>query len=345
MPGSVQEIPRSPNETRLRVGSACSGWCSELFALRRLGIPAEASFAAECDAAARLMCQELWGHRFFPTDALDDALLESTPDVDFFCAGPPCQAFSVAGMALGAADARAGLMLQVLLYIARRRPGCFIIENVVGLPLRHGDFYDWMVQYLTDLKDKHGRPAYKVEWTILNARLHSGIPQHRERVFLVGLRRDRQRKPLKWPAEVPMRNLSQYLLPPTLPRSDIDPESLPNATAARNVTEFVRTLCSRGEDPMQPGYVLNVGGTYPHWNKGYCPCITRSRGASRGFYLPWLIRSLSVQEVTMLQGVLPGELPEGLLSDTQLGGLAGNAIPIDLLAAVLRSVLTAAGFL
>ena len=47
----------------------------------------------------------------------------------------------------------------------------------------------------------------------------------------------------------------------------------------------------------------------------------------------------------MLQGVRLGELPGGLLSDTQLGALAGNAIPIDLLAAVLRSLLTAAGFL
>ena len=197
----VEEIPRSPSETRLRVGSACSGWCSELFALRRLGIPAEASFAAECDAAARLMCQELWSHRFFLNDALDDALLESTPDVDLFCSGPPCQAFSVSGLALGAADDRAGLMLQALLYIARRRPACFIIENVVGLPLRHTDFYDWIVQYLTELKDKHGRPAYIIDWTVLNARLHSSLPQHRERVFLVGVRGDRQRVPLQWPAQ------------------------------------------------------------------------------------------------------------------------------------------------
>ena len=197
----VEEIPRSPSETRLRVGSACSGWCSELFALRRLGIPAEASFAAECDAAARLMCQELWSHRFFLNDVLDDALLESTPDVDLFCSGPPCQAFLVSGLALGAADDRAGLMLQALLYIARRRPACFIIENVVGLPLRHTDFYDWIVQYLTELKDKHGRPAYIIDWTVLNARLHSSLPQHRERVFLVGVRGDRQRAPLQWPAQ------------------------------------------------------------------------------------------------------------------------------------------------
>ena len=200
---SVEQVPRSLRPVRLlRVGSACSGWCSELFALRRLKISSDACFAVECDAAAQLMSLTLWRHRQYLTDALEDEFLHNTPDIDLFCAGPPCQAFSIQGLSLGMADPRAALMLQMLLYIAARRPVCFLLENVSGLPLHHGDCFDWIVQYLTDIRDTRGQPAYTVEWTILNARLHSGLPQNRERVFLLGIRRDRQRAPLEWPPEV-----------------------------------------------------------------------------------------------------------------------------------------------
>ena len=147
------------------------------------------------------------------------------------------------------------------------------------------------------------------------------------------------------PGQVPMRNLTEFLLPPTAPQDNIDLSTVPNATALRNLAHFVETVSERGEDPMEAGYVVDLGGSKVHWNKGYCPCITRSRGAARAFYLPWLSRALSAQELSMLQGIRPGEIPNGLVSERELGGLAGNAIPVDLLAPLIRNLLTAAGLI
>ena len=102
------------------------------------------------------------------------------PDFDLLCAGFPCQSFSIAGKRQGFNDTRGTMFFEVLRILQDKRPGYFILENVKGL-LSHdnGETFKTILKNLTDLG------IYNIEWSVLNSR-YFGVPQNRERVFIVG---------------------------------------------------------------------------------------------------------------------------------------------------------------
>ena len=116
-----------------------------------------------------------------------------------------------------------------------------------------------------------------------------------------------------------------------------------NTTELKNVHSAYKAIKSSGFNPRTEKYVLNIGGTSPHYNYEYSPCLTRSRCASRGYWLSWLQRKIKVSEMWRLQGIpiAAYNKNKNLLSDAQLGKIIGNAIPIPLLASVLREMLSA----
>jgi DNA (cytosine-5)-methyltransferase 1 len=101
------------------------------------------------------------------------------PEYDLLVAGFPCQPFSAAGDRLGFDDARGTLFFDVARILQHSRPRHFILENVPGL-LGHGfgQTFSTIIGVLTRL-------GYCVEWQVLDSQDH-GIPQSRQRVFLVG---------------------------------------------------------------------------------------------------------------------------------------------------------------
>lgn len=110
------------------------------------------------------------------------------PDFDLLVGGFPCQAFSIAGKRRGFDDTRGTLFFDIARILKEKRPRNFILENVKGL-LSHdgGRTFKTIISTLTEL-------GYCVEWQVLNAK-NFGVPQNRERVFIVGhLRGISQRK-------------------------------------------------------------------------------------------------------------------------------------------------------
>lgn len=101
------------------------------------------------------------------------------PGFDFLCAGFPCQAFSVAGKRKGFQDTRGTLFFEICRIAEAKRPSLLLLENVKGL-LSHdgGRTFTVVLQSLDEL-------GYWVEWQVLNSK-HFGVPQNRERVFVVG---------------------------------------------------------------------------------------------------------------------------------------------------------------
>lgn len=99
--------------------------------------------------------------------------------VDIVCGGFPCQAFSVAGKRKGFSDTRGTVFFDICRFIRIIRPRFFVCENVKGL-LSHdgGATFGIILSTLAEL-------GYCVEWQILNSK-NFGVPQNRERVFLVG---------------------------------------------------------------------------------------------------------------------------------------------------------------
>ena len=108
----------------------------------------------------------------------------SIPDHDLLCAGFPCQAFSVAGKRRGFEDTRGTLFFEIARITRAKRPTLLLLENVKGL-LSHneGQTYATILEVLGDL-------GYWAEWQVLNSKWF-GVPQNRERVFIIGHLRGR----------------------------------------------------------------------------------------------------------------------------------------------------------
>jgi DNA (cytosine-5)-methyltransferase 1 len=104
---------------------------------------------------------------------------EELPDFDFLCGGFPCQAFSIAGKRGGFKDTRGTLFFEIARILSVKRPQLLLLENVKGL-LSHdrGRTFGTILATLSEL-------GYLCEWQVLNSK-DFGVPQNRERVFIVG---------------------------------------------------------------------------------------------------------------------------------------------------------------
>ncbi len=108
------------------------------------------------------------------------------PEHDVLCAGFPCQSFSIAGKRKGFKDETRGtLFFDIARIIEAKRPKAFFLENVKGL--KNHDRGKTLKTILKVLREDLG--YYVPEPQIMNAK-DFGVPQNRERIFIVGFRKD-----------------------------------------------------------------------------------------------------------------------------------------------------------
>jgi DNA (cytosine-5)-methyltransferase 1 len=114
----------------------------------------------------------------------DITAIENLPfSADLVVGGVPCQPWSIAGKLKGLADPRGRLWFDVFRLVGRSQPKAFIFENVKGLlDPRNRESLRTIVDNLTEI-------GYSVKYQILNS-ADFGVPQSRQRIFLVGLRKD-----------------------------------------------------------------------------------------------------------------------------------------------------------
>ena len=185
----------------IKVGSDFSGVGAFNQALMRLGIDFKEVFACDMDKYARQTFIANYGEpEYYPLNVYDREIPKES--LDIYMTSPPCQAFSLAGKRLGKDDKRGILFFNSLEFIQKNKPRYFIFENVKGLLSDDGGktFQEWV--NLLAGKSVNGLPVlfpyeesvpYHLYWKVLNAK-HHGVPQNRERVFLVGIRDDSDNK-------------------------------------------------------------------------------------------------------------------------------------------------------
>ena len=147
-------------------------------------------------------------------------------DFDILCAGFPCQAFSLAGKRLGFEETRGTLFFDVAEILRRKRPKAFFLENVKGLLIHDkGKTIKTILKVLRDDLD-----YYVPEPQIVNA-MNFGVPQHRERVYIVGFRKD--------------QNVTEFTYPEptdtTKTFADIEEENTVSAKYYLS-TQYIKTL-------------------------------------------------------------------------------------------------------
>jgi DNA (cytosine-5)-methyltransferase 1 len=181
----------------IKVGSDFSGVGAFNQALNRLRIEYKELFVCDMDKYARQTFIHNYGEpEYYPTNVYDRQI--PSESLDIYMTSPPCQAFSLAGKRLGKDDKRGILFFNSHEFIQVNKPRYFIFENVKGLLSDDGGktFQEWV--NMLGGKSVNGVPVlfpydesvpYHLYWKVLNAK-HHGVPQNRERVFLIGIRDD-----------------------------------------------------------------------------------------------------------------------------------------------------------
>jgi DNA (cytosine-5)-methyltransferase 1 len=144
--------------------------------------------------------------KYYPKNVYDREI--PSESIDIYMTSPPCQAFSLAGKRLGKDDKRGVLFFNSHEFIQINKPRFFIFENVKGLLSDDGGktFQEWInmlggksVNGLPVLFPHEDSVPYHLYWQVLNSKNH-GVPQNRERVFLIGIR-DEKDNQFQFPKE------------------------------------------------------------------------------------------------------------------------------------------------
>jgi DNA (cytosine-5)-methyltransferase 1 len=188
-----QDIPfPEPKNPKFKFIDLFAGIGGFRLAMQSLG--GKCVFTSEWDEQAKKTYEANFGDIPF-----GDITKESTKnfipnDFDVLCAGFPCQAFSIAGKRGGFEDTRGTLFFDVAQIIKKRNPKAFFLENVKGL-FSH-DKGKTLETILNVLRNDLG--YYVPDPKVLNAK-DFGVPQNRERVFIVGFRSDLEIDSFEYP--------------------------------------------------------------------------------------------------------------------------------------------------
>jgi len=176
------------------------------------------------------------------------------PEHDILTGGFPCQSFSRIAQnppGLGFDDGRGRLVLEMCRILKKRRPKCFIAENVKGLlsaNKRHA--FPLIIQNLQAC-------GYHIVYKVLNASDY-GVPQKRERIFIVGFRNKKCLKYFTFPA--PETSIDKVPLSKVLfPEEEIDSKYYFSERAVAGMKK-VRNKMNKGraQDPSKPCNTVNA---------------------------------------------------------------------------------------
>lgn len=164
-------------------------------AMQELG--GECVYSSEWDDQARATYEANFGETPYG-DITKEEIKKLIPDgFDILCAGFPCQAFSIAGKRGGFEDTRGTLFFDVAEIIKRKKPKAIFLENVKGL--RNHDKGKTLETILNVLRNDLN--YFVPEPQIMNAK-DFGVPQNRERIFIVGFRKDMKVSDFEYPEPI-----------------------------------------------------------------------------------------------------------------------------------------------
>lgn len=283
------------------------------YAARELGL--ECVYACDIDKA----CRDQYKHNFGMEPASDIRLVraEDVPGHDVLFAGFPCQPFSIIGDMKGLDDRRGTLYHEILRIVKAKKPKAVVLENVRQFAtISNGSALKAVLISLGDL-------GYHCEWRVLNA-LDFGLPQKRERVIIVGMLRQGAVDLFQWPKPLQTYEPLVDLLEKNPLRKYFVSEHIRQKRLSRHKPKFTPAIWHE-----------NKGGnvnSYPF------SCALRAN-ASHNYLLVDGKRRLTPREQLRLQGF--PERFEIIGSDSQIRKQVGNAVPIPMVEAVIKGVLSA----
>lgn len=276
------------------------------------GVDLECVLACDIDKACQKAYQANFG--IAPYGDIADICGELVPDHDLLFAGFPCQPFSIIGDMKGFEDTRGTLFFHIARLLEAKRPKAFVLENVKMLVgHRNGATFATILDCLQTL-------GYSVSFRVLNA-LDFGLPQKRERVFIVGFDQPRH---FVWPTGgTPMRPLGELL-----------EAHVPSKYYA---SDYIR---KKREEWHQADHAPTVWHENKAGNISKYPysCALRA-GASYNYLLVDGCRRFTEREMLRLQGF--PDTYQIVNTYSEVRRQTGNSVAVPVVAAVLSQVLNA----
>ena len=184
------------------------------FRLAMQNLGGKCVFTSEWDKEAKRTYKANFGERPFGDITKEETKVFIPDNFDLLCAGFPCQAFSIAGKRGGFEDTRGTLFFDVAEIIKRKKPKAIFLENVKGLRNHNGG--KTLATILNVLRNDLG--YFVPEPQIINAK-DFGVPQNRERIYIVGFRNDLEIQNFEYPKptnkKVAFSDIKEKEVPPT----------------------------------------------------------------------------------------------------------------------------------
>lgn len=288
-----------------------------------------------CDKDPRCRATYLLNHGILPAPDIYRVREEEVPAHDMECFGLPCQAWSKSGSRGGKSDPRGVLHLEMLRLVGHHRPKVVLAENVPQfLSLDGGPAFREIVEALVGW-------GYVVHHEVLNAS-GFGVPQNRQRLYIVAIRKDCLREPFRFPSPAEHHVELASILEP------------PDATykASTTIKEYRRVPLDKVRwDKIGKGLIKlgdindNTQGDRIYSPRGHSVTLTASTGgwgAGMGLYeVDGVIRRLTAREAARCMG-----FPESfrfLCAPRIAGSQMGNAVVVNVVAAIVKQVFLAVG--
>lgn len=244
---------------------------------------------------------------------IKEILSSDIPDCDIVIGGFPCQGFSVANVKRNTHDERNVLYKELLRVIKDKQPRYFLAENVKGiLSLNKGKSFEMIINDFSSLN-------YNVVYKVLNAADY-GVPQTRERVIIVGVRKDvdfEYTYPIPTHSKIAEDGKSIWVSAGEALRSLPDPD-LPNDIANHNYSKYKLAfngyIGHRPVDPNKPAPTVTARGD----NKGGVVILPHPNG----------LRRMTCRELATIQS-FPVDF-KFMGNNSSIYRQIGNAVPVQL---------------
>ena len=223
------------------------------FHLALKSLECECVFSCEIDEALRELYLKNFG--ILPESDIRSVLVENIPEHDILCAGFPCQPFSKAGTQKGFGCPQWGDLFNNVIEILRyHTPTFFMLENVANLQ-KHDSGKTWK-----EMKRRLEEVGYEVCARKLSPH-RFGIPQIRERMFIVGSRNGLSH--FSWPSE---KDPAQTSIRSILDTNPKQARSIPDQVSENLKVwqKFIELYPSEEQLPSFPIWTMEFGATYPY---------------------------------------------------------------------------------
>jgi len=316
---------------KLRFVDFCAGIGAGRLGLQNLGLSCVGF--SEIDKYAERTYREFFGQEEKNHGDLMKINPADLPDFDLMIAGFPCQSFSVIGQRKGMNDHRGQIIYGLIKIMNAKNLPYFILENVKGLVNHEGG------KTLKIILEELDKAGYKVYHRVLNS-LDYGVPQMRERIYFVGIRKDLVNgNSFEWPKQVFPPDIQDYLI------DDGEMEFNEKKRAYETFLKYLDNKYNKGlfkiEKLLKEDYlVLDTRQSDLRLYRNKVPTLRTGRHGVL-YVRNGKFRRLSGFESLLLQG-FPKNLSEktkGKIADVYLLSQAGNAMTVSAIEAIGKSLL------